>query len=488
VTGPVLTGETIAVLERLAKGDQADDGVRAWARDAWTAAGGQTASPAEVVRACRDLVRARVQFLPDPASVELIVAPRHLVRQPAPAGDCDCQATLLASMLLALGMEPAFTRVAWSAGTGPDPWDHVLVRVDRAGGPTYADSTTDSDPAMLVRGAAAVAEGRPISRPEVVAGWPECRVLRLEGQMLSCLTGTCVPGATLGRPLTAEDLARLGALTAEDLAGGQGLGAATPGPTVDASRFCQKMIPGSSLPAKAARAACNRWAQGRDVAGICDQLPAELAEYRDPCREAVAELAAGVAPQVPAAQVWPGADARDMAALREAVQYRVIIGRSLYPERAAVFGYAQDADPEIVTGAMLAAGTRLAAYLWGLTPSGFRIFLAAKSTDITRAQIASSSGVEPVDGDYVLSATLTCRSFAWAERLKADAGPHVDRLTLNGGSDWPCAPKGSQLPGGQAAAPLSVEVPAVRREAAPSGGGLGPLVAAGLAILAASQG
>ncbi|MEP7218328.1 MAG: transglutaminase-like domain-containing protein [Bacteroidota bacterium] len=72
-----------------------------------------------------------IPFRRDPDEYELVVAPKYTLgcEKPSPGykphGDCDCQSTALAALLIAMGYEPRFRVVAWRR------WDftHVNVQV-----------------------------------------------------------------------------------------------------------------------------------------------------------------------------------------------------------------------------------------------------------------------------------------------------------------------------------------------------------------------
>lgn len=92
--------------------------------------------PRVVAWHAHDLARRRLRFAPDPPGVEM---PRHpdqlaesIIGQPGVKvlGDCDCVATLIASILALLDTRPCFVV------SGPEgaPYSHVYAAIDEASG------------------------------------------------------------------------------------------------------------------------------------------------------------------------------------------------------------------------------------------------------------------------------------------------------------------------------------------------------------------
>lgn len=168
------TADTVAVMERLAKGDQWKPRVRALAVRAWQKVKGREASPLQVALAVEAEVKAAVEYTPDPANVELVVAPEELLSLPIPAEDCESMDALAASALLALGLSPRFARLDFRGDGAADPYEHVVVQVPVGEGlpeavldPTYPGSVAE----MLSRVRRAYVHG-PIGRSEVhPPGW-----------------------------------------------------------------------------------------------------------------------------------------------------------------------------------------------------------------------------------------------------------------------------------------------------------------------------
>lgn len=67
-----------------------------------------------------------VSYVNDPATAEHITAPKYLMTS-HPKGDCDCMATALASILLALGYRSQFKVIAWRELTFTHVYLEVLV-------------------------------------------------------------------------------------------------------------------------------------------------------------------------------------------------------------------------------------------------------------------------------------------------------------------------------------------------------------------------
>lgn len=74
------------------------------------------------VRRLQGFVQDSIRYIADPPDVELIQTPQYTLQQQA--GDCDDQATLLASLLMAIGHPAQFVAV----GMQGQPLSHVLVQ------------------------------------------------------------------------------------------------------------------------------------------------------------------------------------------------------------------------------------------------------------------------------------------------------------------------------------------------------------------------
>lgn len=81
------------------------------------------------IRACQLWVQNSIRYLRDPPDAELVQTPFKTLEYSA--GDCDDQATLLASFLHSIGHPTRFIAVAFRGG----PFSHVLcqTRVGRSG-------------------------------------------------------------------------------------------------------------------------------------------------------------------------------------------------------------------------------------------------------------------------------------------------------------------------------------------------------------------
>ena len=313
----LLTGDTVAVMERVAKGSQADPVVRRWALEAWERAGNRDASRGDLGRAVRDLVAERVIYLPHPANVQTVERPGRLAASARPAADCVGHATLAAAVLLAIGEDPSFVRFGWGDAVGPDAWDHVAVSLPSAdgdGGALVLDSTAEGGLGALLKTARSTTH-KPISRPDVLPlGWAPGAV--------DVETGPGAGAMYMPRELFADDLKTGGAvLCLEDLDGanlgeipewaregardvGREVGVEVPGSdAVSAAQVCDVVISGGDIFSAAARHACREWVGARDAAWMCDALdgddaPEDISAFVGPedCRQAVRDLVEEVAP------------------------------------------------------------------------------------------------------------------------------------------------------------------------------------------------
>ena len=73
-------------------------------------------------RRLQQWVQQNIRYIQDPPDVELVQTPQYTVQQQA--GDCDDQATLLASLLMATGHPAQFVAV----GLSGSPLSHVMVQ------------------------------------------------------------------------------------------------------------------------------------------------------------------------------------------------------------------------------------------------------------------------------------------------------------------------------------------------------------------------
>jgi transglutaminase-like putative cysteine protease len=76
----------------------------------------------EQVRRLQQWVQNNIRYVRDPPDVELVQTPQYTLGQRA--GDCDDQATLLASLLMATGHPAQFVAV----GLSGQPLSHVMVQ------------------------------------------------------------------------------------------------------------------------------------------------------------------------------------------------------------------------------------------------------------------------------------------------------------------------------------------------------------------------
>jgi Transglutaminase-like superfamily len=76
------------------------------------------------IKALHAFVRDAIRYTNDPDNVELLRTPRAILQMGV--GDCDDKSTLLAALLLAIGLRPRFVAVAMGANRA---FSHVLVEV-----------------------------------------------------------------------------------------------------------------------------------------------------------------------------------------------------------------------------------------------------------------------------------------------------------------------------------------------------------------------
>jgi len=76
----------------------------------------------EQARRLQQWVQQNIRYIQDPPDVELVQTPQYTMQQTA--GDCDDQAVLLASMLMATGHPAQFIAVGLNGG----PLSHVMVQ------------------------------------------------------------------------------------------------------------------------------------------------------------------------------------------------------------------------------------------------------------------------------------------------------------------------------------------------------------------------
>jgi hypothetical protein len=169
------TAQTVEAMEAAAKQDQAHPLVRAFAGRAIQRASASAPGPPsvlDVVKAVEELAAEEVTFVRDPINVELVQTPSYLLSLPqrglgAPMGDCDELATLVASALMSIGMDPSFVRLAWVT-RGADPYAHVLVsvpvQVDGRVLPLLLDASYHGNLQQLLARAATAHVHRPVSR------------------------------------------------------------------------------------------------------------------------------------------------------------------------------------------------------------------------------------------------------------------------------------------------------------------------------------
>lgn len=71
------------------------------------------ASRYDSIKAVFDFVRKNYKYKSDPAGIEHITAPRHIIRGDAPYMDCDELVTISCCLLLAMGIPCLIKTIAW---------------------------------------------------------------------------------------------------------------------------------------------------------------------------------------------------------------------------------------------------------------------------------------------------------------------------------------------------------------------------------------
>lgn len=94
------------------------------------------------VRAIFEWVKRRILFVNDIAGVETLQAPHYTLA--VGAGDCDDRATLIASLLRAVGISSTF-RAVGTDPNNPRRFSHVYVAAQVPGGPVAMDTTYGSN-------------------------------------------------------------------------------------------------------------------------------------------------------------------------------------------------------------------------------------------------------------------------------------------------------------------------------------------------------
>lgn len=115
--GAIATMQQMAVLVRQAVRDN-NQHIREFALPLAVAAGD---FPSQA-RALQEWVKSNISYIRDPPDVELVQTPQYTLQHRA--GDCDDQAVLLASMLMATGHPARFVAV----GFRNQPLSHVMVQ------------------------------------------------------------------------------------------------------------------------------------------------------------------------------------------------------------------------------------------------------------------------------------------------------------------------------------------------------------------------
>jgi len=202
------------------------------------------------------------------------------------------------------------------------------------------------------------------------------------------------------------------------------------GAAVDASVFCDTLIPGEGLVFDALRAGCRTWAAGKDAAGLCQALPEDLSQYAGRCRDAVAAVVGAVAgdgPQGPGRLIRdppPGGAGdcahvlpRDRDALAEIASYSLNITDSVYPglmlDLLQWLSDERRQHPQVsiphFNHFLSQRNLPWVGYYVGDLPSGARVFFYPSSIsppdDVQRA-----TGVRVRDGDYIVGYQWLCET------------------------------------------------------------------------------
>lgn len=133
--GPNGTRETLNIMRRLVRLARTDPTIRALAEDII-----QNVPPkegAQEIDALRVWIRQNIRYTNDTNGVEMLQTPQALLR--SGNGDCDDQATLLATLAEAIGYPARFAAVGFS----PDEFEHVFTEV-RLGTRWIPAETTES--------------------------------------------------------------------------------------------------------------------------------------------------------------------------------------------------------------------------------------------------------------------------------------------------------------------------------------------------------
>jgi transglutaminase-like putative cysteine protease len=133
--------DTLKLMAQLAKQYKVDPLVRQTATRAISAAA-EKDDLAEAA-ALQDWVRSEIRYTGDVLDVETLQTPNYTLQELG--GDCDDQATLLAAMLMAVGIPAAYCAV----GVDNEPYSHVMTFAGiRGHTPTYVslETTLTTDP------------------------------------------------------------------------------------------------------------------------------------------------------------------------------------------------------------------------------------------------------------------------------------------------------------------------------------------------------
>lgn len=134
------TADTVQIMAELARRGARSTIVFDAVAEAWAQSGlTEDSSDRDIAKALFNWVKRNVQFVEDESLIqlwtgevvsnkELLIAPERLLLMRPPQGDCDDFSTLLAAMLLSVGIPTSFVTIA-ADPTMPDRFSHVYVRV-----------------------------------------------------------------------------------------------------------------------------------------------------------------------------------------------------------------------------------------------------------------------------------------------------------------------------------------------------------------------
>lgn len=149
------TAQTIERMTEYAAAAARLPAIRQAAMSAVAGCDSQASQAGAIWKWIRDRVRFRTDeetarpLAADPENTEVLIPPHHLLRMPAPAGDCDDFSMLAGAMLMAVGIPCSFRTVA--ADPSSDRYSHVYVIAHTAEGRLPLDCSHGRFPGWEVR-------------------------------------------------------------------------------------------------------------------------------------------------------------------------------------------------------------------------------------------------------------------------------------------------------------------------------------------------